>query len=283
MSMTIDITNAKRASALDAVLAAQDTDKLILVTATGTKTITKGDLLRVMDNSARRVPRDITDDLDNLPAAAAEQNLAKYGYAIGDYFTGPSGYTYWLADMDPYYGGFDQYCLVSTHHIGIFVDTKTASKWHETVSEVVNKGYAQSTLHGFLTGTALPKVKTDFTALFGSWADHLLAHGTYYTTAFGTWASQTGEYIHALTEIQIYGSTVWSRNEYQQGEGVNQLELFRKFKFNQLLGQGVWTWLRSLYQATSSAASACNANTGGLANNSSVTYEGRASGLILFN
>ena len=41
-------------------------------------------------NLNRRTRRDITNDLANLPTAVAEQNLAKYGYTIGDYFTGSS-------------------------------------------------------------------------------------------------------------------------------------------------------------------------------------------------
>ena len=43
--------------------------------------------------------RNITNDLVNLPTAIAEQNLEKYGYKIGGYFEGPSGYRYNLADM----------------------------------------------------------------------------------------------------------------------------------------------------------------------------------------
>ena len=58
-----------------------------------------------INNNTRRTRRNITSDLANLTTAIAEQNLAKYGYAIGDYFVGASGYYYYLADMDTNYGG----------------------------------------------------------------------------------------------------------------------------------------------------------------------------------
>ena len=61
--------------------------------------------LTKLNNKTRRTRKNITSSLGNLAKAAAEQDLEKYGYSIGDYFTGASGYTYHLADMDPYYGG----------------------------------------------------------------------------------------------------------------------------------------------------------------------------------
>src|SRR5574344_1568438 len=50
-----------------------------------------------IDNNTRRTRRNITSDLANLTTAIAEQNLEKYGYAIGDYFVGASEYYYYLA------------------------------------------------------------------------------------------------------------------------------------------------------------------------------------------
>lgn len=59
--MNIDIENGVRASALDQVLSAQDTDTLILSTANGTKKITKAELLRELaPNDYMNVGRDLT-------------------------------------------------------------------------------------------------------------------------------------------------------------------------------------------------------------------------------
>lgn len=278
--MTLDITNGKKTTELDALLTASDDDLLIIRTSTGMKKITKGNLFK---DIGRRTRKDITGDLANLPAAAAEQNLEKYGYSIGDFFTGASGFVYILADMDTYYGGYTQYCLVDTHHIGIVVDTKQNKAWHATASAVVSAGYAGSDLQAYLSGAALTLIRSDFTALFGDYASHLIPHGTYMTTAFANWALQENQYIHALTEVQMYGSKIWSGNEYQQGEGDKQLELFRKYKYNAIYGQGVAIWLRSLYTATTSSASACVADNFGYARYAGVAAGLRASGLILFH
>ena len=78
---------------------------------------------------ARRTRRNITSDLANLPTAIAEQDLTKYGYTIGDYFVGASGYYYHLADMDTNYGGYTNQAVVNTHHCGIVVDTKSTCQW----------------------------------------------------------------------------------------------------------------------------------------------------------
>lgn len=64
--MNINIENGVRASALDQVLSAQDTDTLILNTANGTKKITKAELLRELaPNDYMNVGRDLTVVFDS--------------------------------------------------------------------------------------------------------------------------------------------------------------------------------------------------------------------------
>ena len=75
-----------------------------------------------LSNITRRKRRNITSNLTNLPTAIAEQDLAKYGYIIGDYFIGLSGYYYYLADMDTNYGGYE----INDFYIDIFYEEKTA-------------------------------------------------------------------------------------------------------------------------------------------------------------
>ena len=225
-----------------------------------------------------RSRRNITNDLANLPTAIAEQNLEKYGYSIGDYFIGPSGYQYYLADMDSYYGGYNAYAIVGTHHCGIVVDTKSTCQW---LSSGTATSYSASDLHTFLKGTVLNNIKSDMIALFGGTTglEHLLSHTELDNgpDGWGTmWDGLVNTYICALSESQIYGN-VWSANGYQTGTANKKLELFIKYRFNEIFGN-ISIHLRSLR----SASSPCNANGHGFADNWELTNSWRACGLILF-
>lgn len=221
-----------------------------------------------------RTRRDITSDLANLPTAIAEQDLAKYGYAIGDYFVGASGYYYYLADMDTNYGGYNNYAIVNTHHCGIVVDTKSTCQW---LSEGTVTNYSSSTLHSFLTNTALPKIKSDIATLFGDWDSHLLMR-TEIDNAIDGWGTLWNCLICAMTEAQMHGSRVFGADGNQTGTGYKALELFRKYRFNEIYGD-TDVWLKSLF----STSIACSARGSGYANYDSVSESCRASGLILFH
>ena len=241
------------------------------------------DIADSMDNHNpnRRTQRNITGDLANLATAVAEQDLAKYGYSIGDYFVGASGYYYYLADMDTFYGGYNQYAVVSTHHVGIVVDTKHENVWHSS-SDVTSVGYNGSSLKTYINGTVLNNVKSDLKTLFGGTTglEHLITHQKLYTTGYANWAWQADQVISALTEVQVFGATIWSGNAYQQGEGSTQLEIFRKFAPYKILNTAdKHVWLRSL----ASSSSACFANYSGNADYTAVPYSCRVSGLILFH
>lgn len=229
-------------------------------------------------NLTRRTRNNITTNLSNLTRAIAEQNLEKYGYAIGDYFVGNSGYVYHLADMDTNYGGYNNQAVVNVHHCGIVVDTKTASQWLSSGSAT---SYSASTLHSFLSGTALENIKTDLTSLFGDWSSHLIAR-TELDNAIGgwgtTWTGLANCLICAMTEVQVYGARIFGADDFQTGTGSKQLELFRKFRFNEIYGN-TWIWLKSL----SSSSFACAASDNGRANSVGLAASGRASGLILFH
>lgn len=226
----------------------------------------------------RRTRKNITNNLTNLTQAIAEQNLEKYGYAIGDYFVGASGYYYYLADMDTNYGGYTNQAVVNTHHCGIVVDTKSNTPWLSSGS-ITN--YSSSTLHSFLTNTALPNIKSDITALFGDWSSHLLSR-TELDNAVGgwgtTWTGLANCLICAMSEVQFFGAIIFGCDGYQTGTCSKPLELFRKFRYNEIYGN-VSIWLKSIY----SASYACLASRNGNADASGVAYSGRASGLILFH
>jgi len=220
-------------------------------------------------------PADITSRLANLPTAIAQQNLEKYGYKIGDYFNG-TNYRYWLGHLDYNYGGYDYYAVLGTHNIGLVVDTKSNSQWN--TSNDTSSGYEGSALHTYLKGAVLDNIKADLNALFGSWSDHLIAE-TKLFAAIGNWGwSSSPEYISALTEVNMYGCPIWSADSFQQGEADQQLEIFRKYKYNRIFGNNN-IWLRSIR----SASAACLADRGGLAASDGASYSLRAAGLIIFH
>lgn len=231
-----------------------------------------------INNNTRHTRRNITSDLANLTTAIAEQNLEKYGYAIGDYFVGASGYYYHLADMNTNYGGYNNQAVVNTKHCGIVVDTNSTCQW---LSEGTVTNYSSSTLHAFLTDTALPNIKSDIATLFGDWENHLLKR-TEMDNAIGgwgtTWDGLKDCLICAMTEVQMYGARVFGVDGFQTGTGCKALELFRKYSFNEIYGD-IAIWLKSIV----SASLACCAYSTGHDGDGSVLNSRRASGLILFH
>ena len=245
------------------------------------KPIEANDIIKIKDTVSAltsRSRRNITNDLANLPTAIAEQNLEKYGYKIGDYFIGPSGYQYNLADMDSYYGGYNSYAVVGTHHCGIVVDTKSTCQW---LSKDTATSYSTSALHAFLKGTVLNNIKSDMIALFGGTTglEHLLPHTELDNgpEGWGTWNGLANTYICALSESQVYGN-VWSANGYQTGAANKKLELFSKYRFNEIFGN-ISIHLRSL----KSASDHCIISNEGIARTWGLTDPWRACGLILFH
>ena len=233
----------------------------------------------IKDSRDMRTRSNITSSLSNLSTAVSEQNLDKYGYKIGDYFTGASGYTYTLADMNTFKGTSTPYCI-TTNHIGIVVDTHATSKWYTASAGSV--GYNGSTLHTYLKGTVLNNIKSDLTTLFGSWSSHLLSHSKLLTTATAAWAWQTDQYISALTCTQVDGGSQWNANGFQEGEASKSLELFRKYKWTEIFG-GEYVWLRNISNNDSSAGYACYAPyNGNLNGDHSVTSDNYVAGLIIF-
>ena len=233
----------------------------------------------IQDQENRRTRRNITTDLTNLAAAVSEQDLTKYGYAIGDYFTGASGYNYILADMDPFYGGYSSYSVVNTHHIGIVVDTNQNVQWN--TSNDTSTGYVGSNLHTYMTGTVLNNVKSDFKTLFGgsTGLEHLISHQKLYSNGTDSWAWSADQYISALTSVQLHGAAICDMNFYHTGEGNKPLAVFQKFFYPEILGNQS-NWLRSV----ASASCPVNAYSNGLASgNAGASSSCGAVGLILFH
>ena len=226
-----------------------------------------------------------TFTLADLSAAVASGDYNKYDILPGDYFRGASGYDYIFAGHNPMRGTYTGY-HVEVDHAGLIVNTHTTSKWNDTND--TTGGYVSSVLHSYLVNTVLPKVKTDLGGV-----SHLCAHKKLYSTAItagrynrygsntgasSSWAWSDNQYIAALSEIQVYGSIVWSSSGYDTGEADQQLEVFRRFKHTEIFGNE-YPWLRDVV----SSSSAAYASASGDANDTSASNACDAAGLICFH
>lgn len=230
-----------------------------------------------------------TFTLANLISAVADQNLAKYGIKVGDYYVGASGYTYIVAGLNPLKGTHKN--TVTNNHCGLIVCTHATHPWNAsgntyTGADERGAGYANSDLHYYLVNTVLPKVKSDLGE------SHLYAHQKLFSNAvntpqynrFGTnsgGASSWGgynQYISALTEHQVYGGIAWSSSGFDTGEADQQLEVFKKFKHTDIFGNE-YVWLRDV----ASASYACRALDAGDADYSTASNASYVAALIAFH
>ena len=218
-----------------------------------------------VSNMARRTRRTgiSQSELTRLSSAVAEQNLEKYGFKVGDSFTvGTRDYV--IAGLNPMKGTSTPYRLTE-NHVGLIVIPHTTQKWNEsgntyTGGDGRGAGYANSDLHHYLVNTLLPLVQGDL----GS--SHLLAHNKLLSNAVnqtGTnkMGSATGcssgwgwvsSYISALSEVQVYGATVWSSSGFDTGEACRQLDVFRVYNHTEIFG-GEYPWLRDVVSASNAA------------------------------
>lgn len=227
----------------------------------------------------RRTRRNITSDLANLSKAVLEQNLKKYGYDVGDYFNGPSGYEYILADLNTFKGSSNNYGAISKNHITILVRTGESTKWNESAD--TSTGYVASNLHTYLVNTVLPKVKTDINSLFGDWSSHLISHSKLYRTNNNKWGWgwSNDQYICALTSVQMHGSPICDMDGTDTGEGNKPLAVFQKYFYCDVL-RNITVWLRSI----SASRYPCLADNRGSADGrGSATDSYGVLGLIVFN
>ena len=88
----------------------------------------------------------------------------------------------------------------------------------------------------------------------------------------------TETYIHTPSEVEIYGSNIFSGNDYQKYAYNKKLAIFDKYRFNQIFGN-IPIWLQNMY----SASVACIASYYGSASSSSPVATYRAAGLILLH
>ena len=231
----------------------------------------------------------LTDfDLTDLQAAVADQNLKKHGLKPGDQKT-INGHTYVIAGLNPMKGSHAYTC--TSDCAGLIVIPHTTQAWNAsgntyTGADSRGAGYMNSDLHYYLKNTVVPMCNTDL----GS--GHLYAHRkllskSVNTAGYNRFGTNSGcsnnwdweeTYISALTEMQVYGGTVWSSSGYDTGEADQQLEVFQKYKHTDIFGNE-YVWLRDV----ASASYACLAHYIGNANYIGAGNALFVAGLILYH
>lgn len=150
-------------------------------------------------------------------------------------------------------------------------------------SDTTINGYFGSYMHGtFLTERIL-------TALAGvgiTKTNHLLSHQKILTTSIkasgynrngnGTGCSdgfqwKSNQFISLMSEVQLYGSTIWSSSGHDTGEANEKLALFNLIRPNKLFGKKN-IWLRDIASATHFAF----LNFSGLSGSYNASYTGFA-------
>ena len=244
------------------------------------------------------------DFVARLKLAVADQNLERYGLKVGDYYSTTNGgktYNYVIAGLNTMKGTSTPYRL-GVDHVGIIVDTNDTHAWNTAGNTHTSQnthlsggtwttgasaaGYASCDLQYYLETTVLPYVKNDL----GS--DNIKSHYKLYSTAVNTsgynrfgsaggcsssWAWYVNQEICALSEVQVYGSIVWSSSGYDTGEACRQLDVFRVYNMNEIF-EGRYPWLRDV----ASASHACIVNYHGHAGANTASNAYYVAALILF-
>lgn len=244
--------------------------------------ITSTDKL-IHDTINRRTRTDFTSKglewfKNTLKSAIADKSLEKYGLKVGDYYTATHNgktYNYVIAGLNTMRGTVTPYRL-NYDHVGIIVDTNDVHAWNTSNSTSTSQnthstdgtwtsgtaaaGYASCDLQYYLETTVLPNVEGDL----GS--SNIKSHYKLYSNAVNTsgynrfgsaggcsssWAWYADQKICALSEVQVYGSIVWSSSGYDTGEACRQLDVFRVYNMNEIF-EGRYPWLRDV--ASSSRA-----------------------------
>lgn len=228
-------------------------------------------------------------DLAVLKQAVADQNLEKYGLKVGDQKT-INGHTYVIAGLNVMKGTSTPYRLTQ-NHVGLIVIPHTTQAWNasgKTYEGADNRGagYLNSDLHYYLKNTLLPLVKTDLGA------SNLLSHSKLLSNAVNQngynrygeatgcasgWTWEADCFISALSEVQVYGATVWSSSGYDTGEACRQLDVFRHYNHTEIFG-GEYPWLRDVVSASRAAIASYD----GGASHSTASNAYYVAALILF-
>lgn len=163
----------------------------------------------------------------------------------------------YIMAINPFYGGYNNQAIVSTPHLGIVWvwDSGLTHAWNPTNTTV--GGYAGSDIHSYLKDTVLPTLEN----AIGS--SHFLSHSKLLSNTINTtgtnrlgansgcsnnWSWENTK-IALLSEVQVYGSIVWSSSGFDTGEARSQLDGFKLVNAQEVWG-GQYPWLRDVAGAT---------------------------------
>ena len=255
----------KKFADLEAILAAQSTDELIIHDAAGVKKISvenfKKDLVQLIEGMDK-VLANVTADgagahnsiyrgkfLGNSVTAAQYEAIRSGKFTdlyIGDYWT-IGGVNYRIAHFDYYLNCGDTAC--NTHHALIIPDTALYNAQMNT-SNVTTGGYKGSAMY-----TAnLAQAKTTINAAFSG---HVLSHRIYITNATSNGRASAGEWadstVDLMNEQMVYGTGIFS--PVSDGSNVpanyrvekSQVALFQHDP-SLIVNRATW-WLRDVITA----------------------------------
>lgn len=231
-----------------------------------------------------RNPQDVSRIVANLSLAVHHSELARYGFNIGDWFNA-THYKYFIAGYNSFRGDrstatdpSSSICVDVDHIVLVFSTGQTA--WHNSETSVMDVGYAGSDYQDYLETTVLDNVKADMIELFeGETGLEYLRNMTKYYRGSDDETALTRvrhQYICALTERQIYGSTLYSKDPLQTGEAYEQLEIFQKYLPVMSLAGGFW--LRDIASETK----ACYIDDNGLPGTDTFDSVKNGAAMILF-
>ena len=231
-----------------------------------------------------RNPQDVSRIVANLSLAVHHSELARYGFNIGDWFNA-THYKYFIAGYNSFRGDrstatdpSSSICVDVDHIVLVFSTGQTA--WHNSETSVMDVGYAGSDYQDYLETTVLDNVKADMIELFeGETGLEYLRNMTKYYRGSDDETTLTRvrhQYICALTERQIYGSTLYSKDSMQTGEAYEQLEIFQKYLPIMSLAGGFW--LRDIASETK----ACYIDDNGLPGTDTFDSVKNGAAMILF-
>ena len=271
--------------------AASSDARVPLLTSTGEPkgSDTMYNVSKIIAQTLERRTRLTDFDLATLKQAVADQCLEKYGLKVGDQKT-INGRTYVIAGLNPMKGTSTPYRLTQ-NHVGLIVIPHTTQAWNASGNTYTGAGgrgagYKNSDLHAYLKETILPMCQSDLGSA------NLLAHHKLLSSGVNTsginrfgdaggcsssWGWEENCYISALSEVQVYGGTVWSSSGFDTGEACRQLDVFQKYSHTEIFG-GEYPWLRDVV----SASNAAFADYAGGAYRSPASYAFYVAALILF-
>lgn len=257
----------------------EDTDLLLLETANGTRSIAYQDLKKSIDNAAADAAAHNGifrgKDLTSLGVNEICKRISNGSFEdlyIGDYFDitinaeGNEVVRCILAGFDMYWNNGNT--AFATHHAVIV--TKNCLKTTHAMNPT------NTTAGGFINSdmwkTIIPLYNTAFGSVLGS---HLLSHRTLLTKNMNAelasnagagfkGASSSWDWydtkLSLLSEIQVYGSNVFSSSFYDTGCDNLQLPLFALDPTAKVCGRGgngvgsetskQWYWLRNIASAS---------------------------------